>query len=235
MTKAVALCSGGMDSVTMCHMLRQSVDELHILSFNYGQRHKKELDFAVRCARDLGADWNEIELSHVGNLLKGSALSDPEVDVPEGHYADETMRLTVVPNRNSIMLSIAVGVAVAEKANYVAAAMHAGDHPVYPDCRPTFVSLFSQTMQIANEGFVVPAFTVEAPFIHMSKAEIVQVGFGLDRPVDYAKTWSCYRGKDIHCGRCSTCVERAEAFHLAGYVDPTTYRDPTYWRTVTGA
>ena len=233
MTKAVALCSGGMDSVTMCHMLAQSVDELHLLSFDYGQRHKKELDFAEECAETLGAKWDIIDLSTVGLLLKGSALSDPEVAVPEGHYADSTMALTVVPNRNSIMLSIAVGVAVAERAGYVAAAMHAGDHPVYPDCRPTFVNMFSQTMQLANEGFLVPAFTVEAPFINMSKADIVKVGHSLDRNVDYTATWSCYKGGEIHCGRCSTCVERREAFDLAGYPDPTEYADADFWRTVT--
>jgi len=112
--------------------------------------------------------------------------------------------------------------------------MHAGDHPVYPDCRPTFVSLFSQTMQIANEGFLKPAFTVEAPFVHMTKAEIIRVGYSLDRMVDYSKTWSCYKGGDTHCGRCSTCVERAEAFNIAGHRDPTVYADGEFWRTVTG-
>jgi 7-cyano-7-deazaguanine synthase len=232
MSKAVALCSGGLDSVTLCHMLAQSGNDLHILSFNYGQRHTRELEYAHKCAQDLGATLDYIDLKSVGRLLKGSALSDPEVEVPEGHYADSTMALTVVPNRNSIMLSIAVGVAVADGANFVAAAMHAGDHPVYPDCRPTFVSMFSQTMQLANEGFTKPAFNVEAPFIHMSKAEIVKLGMSLDKPVDYSRTWSCYKGGEIHCGRCSTCVERAEAFDIAGYDDPTEYANPDFWRTV---
>jgi 7-cyano-7-deazaguanine synthase len=233
MTKVVALCSGGMDSVTMCHMLAQSVDEVHLLAFDYGQRHNKELLYSRQCADVLRAKWDLIDLTSVGRLLTGSALSDPEVAVPEGHYADKTMALTVVPNRNSIMLSIAVGIAVAEGSNYVAAAMHAGDHPVYPDCRPAFVSHFNQTMQLANEGFMAPAFTVEAPFIHMSKADIVRVGHSLDSNVDYSLTWSCYKGGDIHCGRCSTCVERREAFDIAGYPDPTEYEDVDFWRTVT--
>lgn len=232
-TKVVALCSGGMDSVTLAYMLAQSTDELHLLSFDYGQRHSKELKYSRQCADDLGAKHHLIDLTSLGVLLKGSALSDPEVEVPEGHYAAPTMALTVVPNRNSIMLSIAVGVAVAERANYVAAGMHAGDHPVYPDCRPTFVNHFNQTMQLANEGFTVPAFTVEAPFVNMSKADIVRVGHSLDRKVDYRATWSCYKGGDIHCGRCSTCVERREAFDIAGYPDPTEYADADFWRTVT--
>jgi 7-cyano-7-deazaguanine synthase len=117
---------------------------------------------------------------------------------------------------------------VARKADYVAAAVHAGDHAVYPDCRPEFIQAFDDMERFATAGFSVPGFEVVAPFVHWSKAEIAAEGFRLNVP--WEDTWSCYMGGDIHCGRCGTCVERAEAFHLANIPDPTTYEDPNFWR-----
>jgi 7-cyano-7-deazaguanine synthase len=221
MSTGVAIVSGGMDSVTLAHYLKETTDDLVLVSFDYGQRHSVELRYAEECADRLDAAWLLVELDTVGALLSGSALTDTSVDVPLGHYESESMKATVVPNRNMIMLSIATGIAVARKANFVATAVHAGDHAIYPDCRPTFIDLMNQTAQIATEGFHAPAFQIVAPFVHMTKAEICSIGDSLDVPWD--RTWSCYQGKDRHCGECGTCVERKEAFALADVKDPTTY------------
>jgi 7-cyano-7-deazaguanine synthase len=210
-----------MDSVVLAHMLRDEGDELVIVSFNYGQRHFKELEFAKKCASDLACPWKLIDLTGLNKYLGGSALTDRNVDVPHGHYAALSMKATVVPNRNAIMLSIATGIAVVDQASYVATAVHAGDHAIYPDCRPTFIDLMNQTMQIATEGFHAPHFQISAPFAHMTKAHIVSVGDL--HAVDFSQTWSCYEGKMVHCGECGTCVERKEAFGLAGIKDPTEY------------
>jgi len=136
------------------------------------------------------------------------------------------MAVTVVPNRNPILFTIAVGMASARGWQRVAAAVHAGDHFVYPDCRPEFVTAFDEMEARALEGMGEVAF--HAPFVEWSKAAIVAEGARLGVP--FAATWSCYRGDALHCGRCGTCVERREAFHLAGVDDPTAYADPDYWQ-----
>jgi 7-cyano-7-deazaguanine synthase len=149
--------------------------------------------------------------------------------VPDGHYAEDTMKATVVPNRNMMMLSIAGAVAIAEEAEFVATGTHAGDHFIYPDCRPEFIAAASAALLVGNTGFSSPGFRgIVAPFIHSTKADICATGDVLGVPWD--ATWSCYKGGAIHCGRCGTCVERAEAFDLAGVDDPTEYEDATFWR-----
>ena len=220
--RAIAIVSGGMDSVTLAYLLDSEGYELHLLSVDYGQRHQKELSYAKRCAERLGAAFDIADISMVGHLFSGSALTD-DIEVPHGHYAAENMAVTVVPNRNAIMLSIAYGVAVARGARLVAAAVHAGDHYVYPDCRPQFVEAFDAMQRQAVEGFGDPDLRLHAPFIHKSKAEIVEIGTSLGVP--YEDTWSCYEGGEIHCGLCGTCTERKEAFQLAGVPDPTKYRE----------
>lgn len=221
MNRVVTTLSGGLDSVTLAHLLSAEGVELIALSFDYGQRHAKELDRAARCADQLGADHHVVNLRSVGALLTGSALTDCGVDVPEGHYTDASMAATVVPNRNAIMLSIAIGVAVARGADAVATAVHAGDHVIYPDCRPEFIDAIEHEARVANEGFIHEDFRVLAPFLRLTKAEIVQRGDALGVP--FGDTWSCYVGGTRHCGRCGTCVERREAFELAGIADPTAY------------
>jgi 7-cyano-7-deazaguanine synthase len=221
MSLAVATVSGGLDSVTLAHLLADEGHDLVLVSFDYGQRHVRELELAAACATCLGAPHHVVDLRSAGALLGGSALTDADVGVPDGHYTDESMRATVVPNRNAIFLSVAAGLAVAQGAEIVATAVHAGDHPIYPDCRPEFVDAFERTTRIANEGFASPGFRVAAPFLHSSKADIVALGARLGVPFD--QTWSCYRGGERHCGRCGTCVERREAFELAGVDDPTAY------------
>ncbi|MFL6203775.1 MAG: 7-cyano-7-deazaguanine synthase QueC [Acidimicrobiales bacterium] len=223
MSIVVTTLSGGLDSVTLAHQLAADGLDVIALSFHYGQRHAKELESAARCADRIGAAHHVVDLRSVGALLTGSALTDETVDVPEGHYTDVSMAATVVPNRNAIMLSVAVGVAVAERAGAVATAVHAGDHAIYPDCRPAFIEAIEHEALVANEGFIADDFQVLAPFLHLAKDEIVRRGDALGVPFD--ETWSCYLGEELHCGRCGTCVERREAFDLAGVADPTRYAE----------
>ncbi len=219
----VTTLSGGLDSVTLAHVLAAEGHDLVAVSFDYGQRHAKEIDFAARAAARLGADHRVVDLRSVGALLTGSALTDDAVAVPEGHYTDATMASTVVANRNAIMLSVAVGVAVARGAGAVATAVHAGDHAIYPDCRPEFIAAIEHEARVANEGYIAEGFRVLAPFVAVGKDEIVRRGAAIGVP--FAETWSCYVGAAEHCGRCGTCVERREAFELAGVPDPTTYAE----------
>lgn len=218
--KILAVVSGGMDSVTLAYMLNHDGFDVDVFSVDYGQRHVRELRSAENCAMALGGDHIVAKLP-ITDLLVGSALTDPNIDVPEGHYADESMRATVVPNRNAMILSVAVAVAVARKLDGVATGVHAGDHPIYPDCRPEFIEAFDAMVRLGNEGFVPDHFRVLAPFVQSTKADIVTVGAGLGVP--FEDTWSCYSGGTVHCGRCGTCVERREAFDLAGFADPTEY------------
>ncbi len=224
--KTLVICSGGLDSVTLAYKIAAEHELLALISFDYGQRHKKEISFAAICAENLGAEHLVIDISHIGGLLSGSALTDG-IAVPDGHYAEESMKITVVPNRNAIMLAIAYGIASARGAEAVAAAVHGGDHFIYPDCRPAFIESF-QTMQ--NHALAgMPEIQLYTPFVNITKADIVATGQKLDVP--FASTWSCYKGEDLHCGRCGTCVERLEAFALAGVADPTEYVDREFWKS----
>lgn len=232
MTKrAVVVCSGGLDSTTLAYHYKNEGYSLFLLGFNYGQRHSKELRYMAKTAHQLEADFAVVDLFHFGDLLE-SALTQPEIDVPEGHYESDTMKATVVPNRNSIMLNMAVGVAISQGADLVATGVHAGDHAVYPDCRPEFIDLLNDLVQVANEGFVKDSFVVEAPFVYKTKTDIAKLAGRLHVPIE--DTWSCYKGQEIHCGRCSTCIERREALHYADVPDWTVYADNVYWKEVTG-
>jgi 7-cyano-7-deazaguanine synthase len=224
---AVLACSGGMDSTTLVGHYAATHDLL-LLSFNYGQRHSRELESARKVAQFYGVEHEVIDLTSVGRLLSGSALTDPGVPVPEGHYAEDSMRATVVPNRNAIFASIMIGVASARGAELVGLGVHAGDHFVYPDCRPRFIEALVTLELIALEGFNTPE--IHAPFMHWTKADIATHAAEIGAPLHLS--WSCYAGGDIHCGRCGTCTERAEAFHLAGVTDPTEYESPDFWLTV---
>ena len=227
--KVIVICSGGMDSVALAHRIAGSGDLHALLSFDYGQRHSKELDFADACAQRLGVPHHVIDIASVGAALSGSALTD-DIEVPDGHYAEETMKITVVPNRNAIMLAIAFGMAAAQKVDAVATAVHGGDHFIYPDCRPDFIAAFQTMEDRAMDGYA--AVKLLTPYVYGSKADIAVDGAKYGTPFD--QTWSCYKGGDLHCGRCGTCVERREAFHLAGIADPTIYADADFWRAATG-
>lgn len=218
---AVVIVSGGLDSTVLAYWLHARGTQVTLLSFDYGQRHRVELDFAAKTATALGARHELVDLSTLGAVLQGSALTDHELPVPDGHYTDTTMRATVVPNRNAIMLDIAVALAIPAGADAVAFGAHAGDHPIYPDCRETFTKSFEQTARLGNEGFIAKDFHVLAPFLTYLKTDIVRLGAALGVPFEH--TWSCYRGAAQHCGTCGTCTERREAFRDAQVNDPTTY------------
>ena len=221
----IVICSGGLDSVSLAHMVAAEHELLELLSFDYGQRHRKEVTFAASCAARLKVPHQTIDIRDIGRSLSGSALTD-DVAVPDGHYAEETMRITVVPNRNAIMLAIAFGVAASRGADAVATAVHGSDHFIYPDCRPGFIDAF-QTMQgHALEGYA--DISLFAPYVNLPKSAIVTDGARHGTP--FEQTWSCYKGGESHCGRCGTCVERREAFDLAGIPDPTAYEDDDFWR-----
>ncbi|HEY0073168.1 MAG TPA: 7-cyano-7-deazaguanine synthase QueC [Abditibacteriaceae bacterium] len=220
--KAVAIVSGGLDSVTLAYLLAAEGWDLHLLAYDYGQKHKREVEFARECAQDLGAAFDLVDLRSAGRLLSGSALTEESIAVPHGHYAAPNMAITVVPNRNAIFLAIAYGAAVAQDAEIVATAVHGGDHFIYPDCRPAFIEAFDAMQKQAVEGFGHHQLHLHAPFVHKFKHDIVRIG--IDLGVPYEKTWSCYEGDAVHCGQCGTCVERKEAFDLAGVNDPTAYQ-----------
>ncbi len=223
--KIIVICSGGLDSVSLAHKVAAENTLHSLLSFDYGQRHRKELDYVANCAARLGVPHQVIDIRAIGACLTGSALTE-DIDVPDGHYAEDSMKITVVPNRNAIMLSIAFGVAAAQDADAVATAVHGGDHFIYPDCRPAFIDAFQLMQNQALDGYAnVKLYT---PFVNGSKADIVTAGAAHNTP--FADTWSCYKGGEQHCGRCGTCVERIEAFDLAGVTDPTVYADPDFWR-----
>jgi 7-cyano-7-deazaguanine synthase len=220
---AVAVVSGGMDSVTMLYMLVDQGLAPRVVSFNYGQKHAgPELAMARYHADLLKLPHNIIDLFSLQNVLK-SALTDPAVEVPEGHYAADNMKATVVPNRNMIMMSIAAGILISDTSHILGVGVHAGDHAVYPDCRPEYIVHMETTLKVANEGFIRSDFQIFAPFVNIGKHDIVTIGSKLG--VDYDYTWSCYKGGSHHCGKCGTCVERKEAFVLANVQDPTEYEE----------
>lgn len=220
MTYPVAvLLSGGLDSSTALGMyaLHGAYDARVAVSINYGQRHARELESARAIAQHYGVEHVVATLDIPGGL-PGSALTDASVRVPHGHYSDPVMAITVVPNRNAIMANIAAGIAITRGAQAIVLGVHAGDHPVYPDCRPAFVDRLREMLAVAND----PPIGVLAPFVHEDKAHIVRMAAQHNVPVE--RTWSCYEGNAVHCGECGTCVERREAFELAGVPDPTIYR-----------
>lgn len=211
---AIALMSGGLDSTTLVWSLRPNVKALLV---DYDQRHVKELGHARGLCRQGNIEYEVADLRAINKLIAKGSQSGDELP-PEGHYTELSMKTTIVPNRNSIMLAIAVGWAVKLGIDKVYFAAHAGDHAIYPDCRAEFVNAFSEAEELANAWNPVH---VHAPFIHMTKSDIVKLGATLGVP--FWSTWSCYVGGIKHCGKCGTCVERKEAFQLAGVEDLTDY------------
>jgi 7-cyano-7-deazaguanine synthase len=217
--KVVLILSGGLDSSVLLARLLADRHEVHALSVDYGQRHRRELDAAREIAAHYGVEHRVADLSGLRPLLAGSSQTDASVPVPHGHYAEESMKATVVPNRNMLLLGAAGAWAISLKADAVAYGAHAGDHAIYPDCRPAFVNALESALLLADWHQV----RILRPFIGLTKADIARLGKDLGVPI--AKTWSCYEGGDIHCGACGTCWERRESFLLAGVDDPTEYAD----------
>ncbi|MGP4844489.1 7-cyano-7-deazaguanine synthase QueC [Marinobacter sp. 1Y8] len=214
--KVVVIYSGGMDSFTLLHRARAAGHDVHALSFDYGQRHVRELDYAQRVCTSLAIPHKIVDMTHLGSLLSGSALTDG-VDVPEGHYEEESMKATVVPNRNMILLSLATGYAVSVGAQAVWYGAHGGDHAIYPDCRPEFVEKMDAVCRVANYEPV----RIEAPYMQSDKGEILAEGLAMN--LDYSQSWTCYNGREAACGKCGSCVERLEAFASHGLRDPLPY------------
>ena len=217
MKDSLLILSGGVDSTTLLYDEQERI--ALAVSFDYGSKHNaREIPFAQWHCKQLGIPHVIIPLDFMARYFRSSLLTGGE-EIPEGHYDDENMRSTVVPFRNGIMLSIAVGMAESNGLQYVMMANHGGDHTIYPDCTPQFVQAFDAA---AKAGTFVN-IGLRSPYTNLTKADIARRG--KDLGIDYAKTWSCYKGGDKHCGRCGTCVERREAFALAGIADPTEYED----------
>jgi 7-cyano-7-deazaguanine synthase len=215
--KVVVLCSGGMDSVAALYWARREHEVAAAVSFDYGAKHnQREIPFAVEHAHRIGARHETIALDFVNRLFASDLLRSGG-DIPEGHYEAENMKQTVVPFRNAIMLSIACGFAESIGGEALVIAAHGGDHAIYPDCREAFMRAFSDAMRLGTYAQV----KLLRPFIALNKAQIAREGAKLG--VDFARTWSCYKGGEVHCGKCGTCVERREAFAEAGLADPTVY------------
>lgn len=206
-----------MDSTVLLWELLAQGREVLAVGVNYGQKHFRELEAAKQICQSRGVRYQVADLRTLSVFFSGSALTSSGIEVPAGHYTDVSMKQTVVPNRNMILVSIAAAWALSEKADTVAYAAHSGDHTIYPDCRPEFVEALSNSLLLADWN----PLRLEAPFVNMTKAEICHRGAELGVP--FALTWSCYRGGERHCGTCGTCVERREAFQLSGIEDPTDY------------
>lgn len=206
-----------MDSITLLYDKKDTI--AMAISFDYGSKHNaKEIPFARMHCERLGIPHVVIPLEFMEKYFKSSLLKGGE-DIPEGHYADDNMKSTVVPFRNGIMLAIAAGMAESNGLTRVYMANHGGDHTIYPDCRPEFVAAMSD----ATTAGTYTKTRIEGPYTNISKGEIAAIGKALG--IDYTETWSCYKGGDVHCGKCGTCVERREALAYAGIDDATEYEE----------
>lgn len=218
MKDSVIIVSGGMDSITMLYEFK---DQIALgVSFNYGSNHNsREIPFAEMHCKRLGIPHITIDLGFMPQYFKSSLLEGADA-IPEGNYDEENMKSTVVPFRNGIMLSIAIGIAESNHLKHVLMANHGGDHTIYPDCRPAFVDAMSAAAQAGTFEDV----TIEAPYTNITKTDIARHGKQLG--IDYSETWSCYKGGEVHCGQCGTCRERQEALREAGIADTTEYENP---------
>lgn len=215
--KVVVIYSGGMDSFTVLHKAIESGLTPYALTFDYGQRHIKEIEIAKSVCNELGINHKVIDISAINQLIGGSSLTDNSIDVALGHYQEDNMLSTVVPNRNMILLSLAIGYAVSIKADQVYYGAHSGDHAIYPDCRPEFVEKMNDVAAIAN----YEKTEIFSPYLNSDKIGILKDG--LKMGLDYSKTWTCYNGREKACGLCGSCVERLEAFAKNGLDDPIEY------------
>lgn len=217
MKKSMIILSGGMDSVTLLYDYEEEI--ALAVTFDYGSNHnKREEEFAKYHCEKLGIEHITIPLTFIHDYFKSSLLEGASA-IPDGHYEDETMKSTVVPFRNGIMLSIACGIAESRGFETVFIANHFGDHAIYPDCRKGFIDGMSEAMRLGTYKGIL----IDAPYTSLTKTDIAKIGKSLG--IDYSKTYSCYKGGEKHCGKCGTCVERKEALRDAGIEDPTEYEE----------
>ena len=215
--KAVILLSGGVDSTVALYHAARQYEVVLAVSFDYSSKHNaKEIPCAALQSATLGVPHSIVDLTAISKHLQSDLLLSGG-DIPDGEYDSDNMAQTVVPFRNGIMLSVAAGIAESLRAQALIIAAHSGDHALYPDCS----SEFTEKMSLAIEAGTYDRIQVIAPFVHINKSDIVRIG--ADLGVDFSKTWSCYKGGDIHCGRCGTCIERRESFLEAQIPDPTIY------------
>lgn len=215
----VVIYSGGMDSFTVLHRALREGRDVHALSFDYGQRHVRELDTARRVCRSLSVPHQVVDIRAIHGLIDSSALTDAAQAMPHGDYASDNLASTAVPNRNMILLSLAIAKAVNIGADRVDYGAHGGDHVLYPDCRPEFVEAMRHAAGLAN----LEPVEIHAPYLHATKADILREGLAMG--LDYADTWTCYEGGKKACGRCASCRERLEAFAANSVTDPLAYVD----------
>jgi 7-cyano-7-deazaguanine synthase len=215
---AVVILSGGLDSTTLLYYAHSYDWDVHALTFLYGQKHSKEVEYARHHCEKLQVKHRIVDVRNLADLLR-SALINPDMAVPDGN-GERSQQTTVVPGRNAIFLSIATGYAGSIGARNVFYGAHASDFGVYPDCRPAFVNSFEQTARLALDSALLQ---VRAPFLLCDKAGIVRIGNALG--IDFARTWTCYRGGEKHCGTCNSCRERRKAFSDAQVEDRTEYAE----------
>ncbi len=216
MKKGLIILSGGLDSTTLMHYLASKKYALKAISFDYGQKHDREIECAKWQCKSLNIPHEIISLDFINQCFNSSLLQSGET-IPEGHYEDENMKSTVVPNRNMILISIAAGYAISHNIENIFYGAHSGDHTIYPDCRPKFITSLQKTLKLCDWQNI----NLKAPFQNMDKAEIVKIGNDLN--IDFTQTQTCYNGAEKACGKCGSCVERLEAFHLNNLEDPLTY------------
>ena len=217
--KALVILSGGLDSTTALYWAIKEYDEVETLTFNYGSKHNDiENEYAKKTCEKLGIKNTVIKIGFINDYFKSDLLKSGG-EVPEGDYSQENIKNTVVPFRNGIMLSIGAGFAESNDCDVIILGNHSGDHAIYPDCRPEFIENIEKAIYFGTDKHI----KVVSPFCLKSKGDIVKIGNELG--VDFSLTYSCYKGKEKHCGKCGTCRERKKSFELVGVKDPTEYED----------
>tara|TARA_Y100001970_G_scaffold292970_1_gene436925 strand:- start:2824 stop:3474 length:651 start_codon:yes stop_codon:yes gene_type:complete len=212
MNNVLVVYSGGLDSYTLLRKAIKKFDRVEAITFNYGQKHSKEIEFAKLNCKELNVKHEVVNLE-LENILSNSALVG-DTQIPEGNYDKEKMKQTIVPNRNMIMISVAASLAIKNNIECLWYAAHSGDHEIYPDCRPEFIKKMAAVLEICDYHKI----KFEAPFQSFSKSEIVKTGLAMG--LDYSKAWTCYEGKDFPCNKCSACLERAYSFEINDTKDP---------------
>ncbi len=221
MNKGVCIISGGLDSCVVAYDMKKYLNlDLHLITFDYGQKHSKEIDYAIKIAEDLDCPWSLMNIIYPSSVMKSSSLTGDK-EIPEGFYKEETMRSTVVPNRNTIMLSMAWAYACSIDAVYLGCGAHAGDHYIYPDCRPEYFEALELAFKLGTDKCGGNRLNLYVPLLHDNKTQVVKKGVELGVP--FEKTWTCYKGLEDPCGKCGSCDERIRAFEKCGLKDPVRY------------